>query len=1023
MARNRFIKTKSNYVIKDLHRSTNIGNIYERDFMTIESMNTYVPGSTPTYSLGGFKMLVNDGVSLKKKHRYGSWLKNESCGSPTTFWTLNCSESSGEDEVKEPFAPKTNYSSILEYAYYGSAHKLIEGAIRHIINFFPAELVLMDTYVDINGKRLYNVDNPFNIDMEGAPLFISQITNQLRVFSYSYEKYRLYGKNGEVGVLTWDRNIMEESTCTPNKTLLSEINLGNPFDSENYVKLYSYNINGVKRLFHDGTFKGFSIRPINKEVTNFFNGLDDIQRALLNKKTNYTIELDTYSDTEYGFVSTLMSYTWPKAVGEWNIAIYGGEYEKYVTNLLNIADFCDSYGTDNIWRAMTHEAIVAYDWTLTNYTSDGSVIEYDSPNSSRIQSFIHVAGRQFDELKKYIDGISYTNTVTYDGSKNNSDELLSDSLTICGWDVKIPIPSKIGRYKTLSLYPSHVDGYTSQDANYEFYRRLLLNTSAIMSAKGTKKSIEMVLALFGYKSLNFIEHSFHEVKEGGKLVTRFWDELDEETQKEILSRNVYDITEYVYVASSGSTAYEEGCTDLVKEINTYKSTYFESSSEDEDKLQGLPVREVLVEIEVPKIGLGWDEETKTVVTGATIGYDSKVINYLIPWFEKDKYYDGNLYFESKGGWGLMPTKLTATDEYGDVYVETSDVTKVYDEHVSYLKFQNTINDLKRVIGVSPENGDVYYVYDITNQSDYDWGLNDSEAQPTMSHYFILKNSEYQRKLGVLRDENNNILYSDDESVEKKYGWKNVSEEELKEGKSPDAQKVFYLESIVENREGNAPHVGKGYYDDGETYRSAFEDFFKWGRDNGTYDDIDDSFLPWGDTFPQNHYFAGKTLGFEMVKSIDNVKCWYFTDTTVKSDLYQLTENADGTYSVWGIEAPIFSSGDFVRSYKSRDDDGDGSTGIFNSSQYPIMLPYNMEGGPEEDEAASYSIVNSKALYIEFIPDLKSPDSMYEFVDSVAMHYVKQIIPSTTLFKYKVPMTGWDVFCSHRTYPQSVFNDN
>lgn len=1018
MARNRYIKTKSNYVIKDLHRSTNIGNIYERDFMTIESLNTYAPGSAPVYSLNGFKMLVDGGVSLKKKHRYGSWLKNESCGSPTTFWTLNCSESDESFTTQSALKPKTKISSIFDYVYYGSANKLIEGAIRDIINFFPCELVLMDTYIELNGERLYNVDNPFGIDMESIILTSEKQNNPLRFFSYSYEKYRLYGPDNEVGVLTWNRVIRDENTCTPNGTLLSEINLGKPFDGENEVILYSYNINGVKKLFHNGVFKGYSIRPTNKEINNFFDKLDDVQSALLNKRSNYTIKLETFEETERGFVSTIASYTWPKSFGGWNIAISGGEYKSYVTKLLEIADFCDTYGTNNIWRSMTHEAIVAYDWTLTKVDSNGVMEEYDTPNSHRIQSFIHVAGRQFDEIKKYIDGISFANAVTYNEENNNPDELLNDTLTNYGWDVKMPIPANIGRYKTTALYPSNTEGYTYQEANYEFYRRLLLNTNAILAAKGTKRSIEMVLALFGFKSLNFVEHSFHDVNEDGRIVTRFWDDLSKEVQDEIRSRNVYDITEYVYVASSGSTAYEEGCVDLVKEVNSYKSTYL--SGEDEDMLQGLPVREVLVDVQVPRLGMQWNDNTNTVETGVTVGYDSKTVNYLIPWFDRNNYYDGDLYFESKGGWGLMPTKLATTDEYGDVYVETTDSLRIYDEHVSYLKFQNTIADLKNIIGEVPEAGDVYYVYDITDQSEYDWGLIDDEAQPTMSHYFILKDSERQRQYGVIRDDEGNVVF---DGEEKKYGWKNISEEELKESKTPDAQKVFYLESIVDNRLGNAPHIGKGYYDDGETYKATFEDLFKGAKDNELYDYIDDSVLPWGDTFPQDNYFSGRNLGFEMTKSIDNVKCWYFTDTTVKSDLYLLTDFGDGTYDVWGVETPTVGGGESVRFYKDRQDDGDGTTGIFNSSQYPIMLPYNMEGGSEDDEAAANSMVNTKALYIEFIPDLKSPDSMHDFIDGVAMHYVKQIIPSTTLFKYKVPMTGWDVFCMHRTYPQSVFNEN
>jgi hypothetical protein len=320
----------------------------------------------------------------------------------------------------------------------------------------------------------------------------------------------------------------------------------------------------------------------------------------------------------------------------------------------------------------------------------------------------------------------------------------------------------------------------------------------------------------------------------------------------------------------------------------------------------------------------------------------------------------------------------------------------------------------------------------------------------MSHYFILKDVEYDNVLGVLRDDNNMPVivegtgvfdeerylefgkpkYDDPKEInsypnilwgkypEKKYGWKNISEEELKEGTSRDAQKVFYLESIVENNLGNAPHIG-GEYDDGEEYKVFYEDLFKPAKDNEEYDYIDDASLPWNANYNGNANFRGETIGFNLEKMIDNVKCWYFTDLSIDHDLQLLYTNDGHMYTPLGNQVSSVGDGDFVRFYEDRDDEGDDSTELFSSSQYSIMYPYNMEGGSVDDEAAANSIINTKSLYIEFFPDLQSPDSMYEFVDDIAMHYVKQIIPSTTIFKYKVPMTGWDVFCYHRTYPQSM----
>ena len=148
MARNRFIKTRSNYVLKGLHQTTNVGNVYERDWMTIADLNTYAPGSLPSYGLNGFKMVIDDSVNLKKRHQYGSWLKNESCDVITTYWSLNCMDDA--DEILSSASSshailKPDYTSLLDFAYYGSAQMLVQGAVSQIINHFPGEIYLMDT--------------------------------------------------------------------------------------------------------------------------------------------------------------------------------------------------------------------------------------------------------------------------------------------------------------------------------------------------------------------------------------------------------------------------------------------------------------------------------------------------------------------------------------------------------------------------------------------------------------------------------------------------------------------------------------------------------------------------------------------------------------------------------------------------------------------------------------------------------------------------------------------------------------
>ena len=921
MARNRYIKTHSNYVIKDLHQSTNIGNIYERDFMTISDLNSYAPNSLPAYGLNGFKMVVRSGVNFKKKHHYGNWLKNDACGTKTMYWTLQCMDETNTD--KGEVALKPNLNSVLDFACYGSTSKMIESSVKNIINTYPGELYLTDTKIDINGKKLFLVDNPFDIDMDRYVLIDEKVDNPLRIFGESYTKYVVYDSNGLASYnISWEVSFPNQNVCREEGDVLSMVNLGHVFgDDKPNLLLFYYIVNGKKMLFHDGSFTGGRIAPRSEVKREFFNNLNFFEKVLLNKKTNYTAILETPKETEKGNVMYKKPYTWPKRnYGDWNIDVTSQAFLTYFNSLLNIGEFYDEFFTDNLWRALTHEAIINFDWTLTRIDDDEVVSEEDNPHSERMKGFIHVAGRQFDELKQYIDGIANSNAITYNECQNKPDNFLTDELGNYGWDVKSPLGNFLSKFNSDALYPSHVAGYTVQEANNEFYRRLMLNSRAILSAKGTKRSIEMMASLFGYYSLNFVEHSYHEVNRDDKLVTLKWGELTNDEQSEIL-RYCYDITEYVYVANEDSKMwkgvnpeeyykyeYDEDNNpvvineddarilakstslqriDDVKEANKLKINY---DFDNPDEYQGLPIKEVLVSTNDYPVYY-WGRDGEKYIHHYVQDYKP----YLIPWFDKNLEYDADIYFESKGGWGLKQTTIGQFDEYNDVVIDTNNNLKIYDESIKYLRFVQTIDELLNVYGEYPENNDVYYVYDISNSSTYDWGYlsikdengkQKSEPLSTMSHYFILKDTDYETTLGVRRQENGQIMLEDTKAVfneeygmveycrivdemgfpVKKYGWKNISEEELARGISEDAKRVYYLESIVENNKGNNPHGGKGRYDDGNTYKSLFEDIFKGAKDNDSFIETDDFEVP-----------RDKDYGFNLEKQIDNVKCWYFTD--------------------------------------------------------------------------------------------------------------------------------------------------
>ena len=1037
MARNRYIKTHSNYVIKDLHQSTNAGNIFERDFMTISNLNSYAPGSVPAYELNGFKMVVRNGINKKKKHHYGNWVKNKSCDRNSFYWTLNCVDETEKRQTPRPIKP--NRRNILSFSCYGSASKLIESTIVEIINKFPAEVFFTDKKIVIEGKTYYLVSNPFNIEFDKHLYNDATIFNPLRVFSESIQDYMFVTENGlSSSTLSWDfKTFSQQNICETNGVILSRINLGSPFNDGGTILLYYCMVNGEKILLHDGLYTNARLTPKQKHITAFFDNLSEFGATLLDRKTGYTAVLETPYETSRGNRFVRKSYTWPKTeYGNWNIDISDIPYLTYIDSLMKIAEFYDEYASDNIWRSMTHEAIINFDWTHVSVDEGGTAVENRDPNSSAIKAFIHVAGRQFDELKMYIDGIKVSNAVTYDENSNKPDELLVNDLENCGWEVIAPLNSGIKNYPTSKLYPTHVEGYFVEDANIEFYRRLLLNTNAILNAKGTKRAIEMVMSLFGYYSTHYIENSFHEVNRNGNIVNLFWDELEPEEQAKIKCYS-YDMTEYVYVANEksgiwGSTREESNdIANEVKRINQLKELFDEDKNDD---LQGLPLKEVHIMSNESKLSYREDEDGN-VYSYYTPSYTS----YLIPWFDKniakDKMYDADIYFESKGGWGLKQTTIAQLNDTDEKIIDSDATFKVYDETVKYLRFVENLDSLINVYGEFPSVNTVYYVYDI-DETDvkYDWGKVSikngdevvSEPSRTLSHYFILKDIAYDHILGVRRDadkmpklvdeeaaydeEGNVINFSttDENGFPKRaYGWKNISEEEISEGITDDAKKIYYIESIIETNTGNNPHCGFGKYDDGETYLSNFKDVFKGAKDNKKFYTLSDDKLPNG-------------YGFEFDKMVDNVKCWFFTDTfntdtKLKKLNYDENDNAEINEN---NELSTVGYGNFLRLDNNRD--VEETDNIFSSSPYENMTPYNMEDeSNESDEAAANSIVNSKQLFIEFAKDMQSPESTFNFIENSVMFYVKQVVPSTTLLKYYVHMRDNEVNCYNKTYLQSA----
>lgn len=612
MAKKKLFKSKTNFSIRRLHQSGNFGNIYERDYSTIVNSLDNPGGQIPILNSPTFKITVGAGVNKKKRYHYGDWIGNPY--SLNNNWTLDNMPNS---EQKGNLINVETYSKRLtDFVCYGSSYELIKTSLRNIVSKYPAEIFVTDTTLmesgifDLEnnlssvstGSTMFNyidyliVDNPMLIDIIQNSVSDFNVLNQLRYISNSIYEYDIISANGDVILSgnefkkwneTNDGNLEmwevlsptdNDKPCFNNGDLIANVIFNEIKDNKTQplIEIYCFYLDGELLYLTDKNNKNIRIRPNKDVVEKFFNELNDFEKILLNRNTNYTSTFETYYENEEtGWQMYEKKYTWPTTLGDWNIAINGLLYSGYIDDLTKLALGYDELFTNSIQRDMTHEAINNMDMT------GGVVINEDDEivnSSNKMSKVLNSVGRQFDEIKKYADNIKNTNLITYTRENNIPDYFLSDNLNLSGWEIKEILNDVSKDTTTPPMYSDKSTGYTVKDVNSEFMRRLKLNSKYILSKKGTKQCIEDLMAIFGYHSTDWLKRYY------GSLMPKNL-------------RKAYILTEHTYVANGyASNKTSDDVIRNVKRINQLKDSYDIEGINNPDSIvddyQGLPVAEV-----------------------------------------------------------------------------------------------------------------------------------------------------------------------------------------------------------------------------------------------------------------------------------------------------------------------------------------------------------------------------------------------------------------------------------------------
>lgn len=217
----------------------------------------------------------------------------------------------------------------------------------------------------------------------------------------------------------------------------------------------------------------FWIRPTERILQDFYAKRTPLEHHLLTSGTFKHLN-PQFDDGKY--ITT--TYVWPKTIDGFNIDINNANYVNYQNNLLTLAELIDCEKTDIMMRTMIPENFLDLD-------------SADRLYRKTIQSYAH----QFDEIKRYIDGIAYAHTVEYNGENSVPDKFMFKLAELLGWK----LTSGFSEMDLLEYLAGSVGttGNAKKEYDLQLWRRIMVNLIWLFKRKGTRDALQFVFKLIG----------------------------------------------------------------------------------------------------------------------------------------------------------------------------------------------------------------------------------------------------------------------------------------------------------------------------------------------------------------------------------------------------------------------------------------------------------------------------------------------------------------------------------------------
>jgi len=484
------------------------GNIEYRNFNPdLVGMQLTSDGGTPLFTMGNFNITTNLDPKLNKTYitsQFSDFVSLDNLNL-TVEQTQVLLQNNAEVFLNLDRA-KLSY-----YATFGSMTEFIRVGLENIIMNWPASIFMTPIKIFSDGSQMVvNTCENFTYDLITDTSTFSVPTNSIT------NRYNInYMVNGDVSGTYNESN--------PLRNMVNEYDSYAVLIGENEYDVLDFT--GSTQIINDNVYFKVKGSPFTASTTNityhikpkkivcdkFFNSLDEFEYYLLNRQSFplYTATFKYPLRTDTGILLyTETSLTWPVTDG-YNLDFETTLYGEYATKLLDLANDNDLVNSNMMNRFLVSESITGFD-TMPYYLSD----EEQDTSGGKVNKLLNIYGRSYDDINKYIEGISFANTVTYNKLDNTPDVYLKNIARVMGWELIESVVSNdlLSDYvfSSTSTYSGQSVGLTPAEADIELWRRIILNTPWIWKSKGARKTIEFLLRFIGTPNglITFNEHIY-----------------------------------------------------------------------------------------------------------------------------------------------------------------------------------------------------------------------------------------------------------------------------------------------------------------------------------------------------------------------------------------------------------------------------------------------------------------------------------------------------------------------------------